>query len=128
MQYPLSERGVSNFKVFLTLVLLFLVIHVGLKVVPMYMDAERLKDEMSIKASVAQVLKDDEILADLVRKAEELELPLKAENFVLVRDEDHHRMRISTKWDVDVVFLWGVYERNFHFDPSVDEDYSIVRR
>ncbi len=128
MRYLADERGASNFKIFLILVILFIVIHVGIKVVPMYMDAERLKDEMRIKASVAQVVKDDEILRDLEKKAQELELPLTADNFILARDEDRRRMKISTRWDVEVNFLWGAYVRTFHFEPVVNESYAIGQR
>jgi hypothetical protein len=123
-----NEKGASNFKVFVILLTLFLVIHVGIKLVPMYMDAERMKDEMRIKASIAQVTKDEEILGGLVKKAQELELPLTAESFVLLRDEDQRRMKISTKWDVEVNFLWGAYIRTYHFEPVVDESYAIGHR
>ncbi len=128
MQYYRNEKGVSNFKVFVVLLLLFMVIHVGVKLIPMYIDAGRMQDEMTTKASVAQVLKDEEIMTALVNKAKDLELPLTADNFILQRDEDRHRMRISTKWDVEVNFFWGAYIRKFHFEPVADEDYTITKR
>ncbi len=124
MREPINEHGASRFKVFIILVLLFLVIHVAVKLVPMYMDFERMKDEITMQATLAQALKDNEILVNLVKKAQELDLPLTAENFVLQRDEDQHRMKISTQWDVEVNFLWGTYIRKFHFAPAADESYS----
>ena len=36
-----NEKGFSKFKVYLFFVFLFLVIHVGLKIVPMYMDVSQ---------------------------------------------------------------------------------------
>ena len=128
MRELLSEKGASQFKVYFFLLLLFLAIHVGLKLIPMYMDAARMEDEMTMKASVAQVVRDEEIMYDLVKKAKELELPLTADNFILQRDENTHRMKISTQWNVEVNFLWGVYIRTFHFAPAVDEDYTVVKR
>jgi hypothetical protein len=127
MQILLSEKGASKFKVYLFFLFLFLVIHVGFKVVPMYMDYERMKDEMTTKAGLAQVLKDQEILWDLEQKAKELDLPLTAESFVLQRNEDRRRMKISTRWDVEVNFLWGAYIRTFHFEPVVEESYMNVK-
>ena len=127
MHILLNEKGASQFKVYLFFIFLFLVVHVGIKLVPMYMDAERMKDEMTMKASVAQVLKDDEILTDLVRKAKDLDLPLTAESFVLQRDAERRRMKISTRWDVEVNFLWGAYIRTFHFEPVVDESFMNVK-
>jgi hypothetical protein len=127
MHILLNEKGASKFKVYLIFVFLFLVIHVGIKVVPMYMDFERMKDEMSTKAGLAQFLKDEEIRADLVRKANDLDLPLTAESFVLKRDEERRRMKIGTEWDVEVNFLWGTYIRTFHFEPAVDENFMNVK-
>lgn len=126
MRILLNEKGASKFKVYLFFIFLFLVIHVGIKVVPMYMDAARMKDEMTTKAGLAQFLKDEEIRADLFRKAKDLDLPLTADSFVLQRDEDRRRMKISTRWDVEVNFLWGAYIRTFHFKPVVDENFMNV--
>ena len=122
------EGGGTRFTVFLWFLFLFLAVHVGFKLVPVYMDYARMKDEMSAKASVAQVLKDEEILRDLETKAKELDLPLKQGNFILDRDMERRRMKISTAWDVDVVFLWGAYERTFHFNPVVEESFMSMLR
>jgi predicted Holliday junction resolvase-like endonuclease len=123
-----SENGASTFKMIVVLFLLFIVIHIAVKIVPMYMDYSRMKDEMTVKAGLAQVLKDEDILKDLVSKAKELDLPLTAESFILKREEERRKMMIRTKWDVDVHFLWGAYVRTFHFDPVVEEGFmSIVR-
>ena len=123
-----TERGASKFKVLFWLLVLFSIVHIGIQLVPMYMDAERIKDEMAVKARFAQTLKDDEILTDLVKKAKELDLPLGRENFVVVRDEDNRRMKITTQWDVTVRFFFDVYPpyttRIYHFEPVIQEDYS----
>jgi hypothetical protein len=37
-------------------------------------------------------------------------------------------MKISTKWDTDVVFLWGVYTRTFHFQPVAEERFMTIVR
>ena len=130
MHTLLTERGGSRLKVYLWFLVLFLVAHVALKVVPLYMDYARMEDTMSIKASVAQVLKDEEILTDLVAKAKELDLPLTADDFVIRRDEERRRMGISTLrgWNVEVRFLWGLYVRTFHFAPKADESFMTVLR
>jgi hypothetical protein len=118
-----NQSGASRFKVFLWLLVLFLVVHVGVKVIPIYMDYYRMEDEMKVKASVAQVLKDEEILKDLENKAKELDLPLTRDSFIVQRDTERRRMKISTKggWDIEVSFLWGAYVRTFHFEPVVEE-------
>jgi len=122
-----SEKGLSTIKVWIWLLLLSLVVYVGFKLLPMYIDFERMKDEMSIKASLAQVLKDDEIRSALAAKAKELELPLDADDFILQRDDEHHHMTIKAVWDVEIHFPFDIYVRNFHFEPIASEDTSRVR-
>lgn len=118
-----NQNGASRFKVYLWFLVLFLVVHVAVKLVPVYMDYYRMEDEMKAKASVSQVLKDEEILKDLDNKAKELDLPLTQDSFVIKRDTERRKMKISTKggWNVEVSFLWGAYVRTFHFEPVVDE-------
>jgi hypothetical protein len=122
------ETGAVSLKVLLWLLVIFIVVHIGVKLVPMYIDSERMKDEMAVKAGLAQVLTDDEILAALTSKAKELELPIAPENIILNRDADSHRMKISVKWDETVHFFFDVYPpyttRVYHFEPIVEEDYS----
>ncbi len=123
MQIRADQRGVSRVKAVIILALLGGALHVGFKIVPVYMDYENLKDTMSTKAGLAQVLKDDEILNDLVNKAKDLDLPLKAENFIIKRDTDRRKMSIKTAWDVEVHFFGGLYVHNYHFAPDVEENF-----
>jgi len=125
-----NQNGASRFKVFLWFLVLFLAVHVAVKVVPLYIDYARMEDEMKAKASVAQVLKDEEIMRDLGNKAKELDLPLTEDSFVLNRDMERRKMKISTKggWDVEVNFLWGAYVRTFHFEPVVEEGFMQALR
>jgi hypothetical protein len=123
-----KDYGFISFKVMFVLLMLFAVIHIGVKVTPMYIDAEAMKDEMSTKARFAQTVKDEEIVIDLVKKAKELSLPLGPDDFKLMRNEDTHRMKIGTAWDVTLHFLFDIYPlyttRTFHFAPTVEEDYT----
>jgi hypothetical protein len=123
-----KDSGMVSFKVLFILVLLFSIVHIAVKVVPLYMDAEEMKDEMSAKARFAQTVKDEEILAGLTKRAKELRLPLGPENFKLMRDDDSHRMKISTAWDVEMHFFYDVYPpytvKTFHFAPVIEEDYA----
>lgn len=125
-----NRNGASRFKMFLWFLVLFLAVHVAVKVIPVFMDYAKMEDEMKAKASVSQVLKDEEILKDLEIKAKELDLPLTQNSFVLKRDMERRKMKISTKggWDVEVSFLWGAYLRTFHFEPVVEEGFMQVMR
>ncbi|OGW37604.1 MAG: hypothetical protein A2010_11315 [Nitrospirae bacterium GWD2_57_9] len=118
-----NEQGASRFKVYFWVALLFLAVHVLLKLVPMYMDYFSLADEMKSKAGAGQVLKDEEILYELEKIAKEGELPLTRDSFIISRSEDGHITNIVTKggWDVEVNFLFGAYIREFHFEPTAVE-------
>jgi hypothetical protein len=128
MQMIGNESGVSKLKVLIILALLGAVIHVGIKYLSVRLDFERMKDTMEIKASAAQVLKDEEILADLAAKAKELDLPLKGENFLIIRDDDKRKMIIKTAWDVEVHYFGGLCGdlcvQEYHFAPVAEASLS----
>jgi len=123
-----KDSGMISFKVMFILLLLFIAIHIGVKVTPMYIDAEAMKDEMVGQARFAQTTKDEEILQALTKKAKEIGLPLGPDAFKLLRDDTSHRMKISTAWDVELHFFFDVYPpytvRTFHFAPIIQEDYA----
>jgi len=116
-----KENGMISFKAMFWLLLLFVVVHVLIKIVPMWMDYTRMEDAMQSRANLAQVAtSDEEIKKSLEKTAKELDLPLTQESFVINRDPNSNKVtRISTNggWDVEMHFLWGVYIRTFHFEP-----------
>lgn len=122
-----NASGVSKLKVLIVLAILGLGFSEGIKYLSVQLDYQRMKDAMETKASVAQVLKDDEIIRDLVQQARELGLPMKEEHFVLTRDTDQGIMTIQTAWDVPVRYLWGVCgemcDQTYHFEPIVQASY-----
>jgi len=122
-----KENGMVSLKLTIVLLLLFVIIHIGIKWVPMYMASEGMKDDMMAKARFAQLLKDEEIRAELVKKAKERDLPIGPEDFKLLRDETTHTMKISTAWDVELHFFFDIYPpytvKTFHFEPIVEEIY-----
>lgn len=124
----LKDSGMVSLKVLFVLLLLFCVVHVGVKLVPMYIDAEGMKDEMVTKARFAQAFKDEDIAAGLAKRAWEIGLPLRANNFKLLRNETTQRMKISTAWDVEIHFFFDIYPpytvKTYHFAPVIEENYA----
>lgn len=116
-----QEKGMISLKAMFWLALLFVVIHVLIKVVPMWMDYTRMEDAMQGKANMSQVASNDvEIKNSLEKTAKELDLPLTEENFIIERDPNSNKVtgiRTNGGWDVEVHFLWGAYVRTFHFEP-----------
>jgi hypothetical protein len=123
-----NDSGMVSFKVLFIFLALFVVIHIGVKLVPLYIDSEAMKDEMVGKARFAQTLTDADITTDLAKRAKEIGLPLAPDDFKLMRDEASHRMKIGTAWDVEVHFFFDIYPpytvKTYHFKPIVEEDYT----
>lgn len=122
-----NESGVSKMKVLFWLVIIVLGFSEGIKYLSVQIDYQKMKDTMSTKASVAQVLKEEEILTDLAAKAKELGLPLERDSFILSRDEDKGTMTIQTAWTSEVQYLWGICgtscTQSYRFEPIVEESY-----
>jgi hypothetical protein len=119
-----KENGMISFKAMFWLVLLFVVVHVLLKVVPMWMDYTRMKDAMQGRVNMGQIVSSDvEIKNSLEKIAVELDLPLTQDSFIIERDPNSNKIKsISTNggWDVEMHFLWGAYIRTFHFEPVTE--------
>jgi len=119
-----KENGMISFKAMFWLVLLFVVVHVLLKIVPMWMDYSRMKDAMQGRVNMGQVASNDlEIKNTLQKMAADLELPLTQDSFVIERDSNSNKItsiHTNDGWDVEVHFLWGVYVRTFHFEPVTE--------
>ncbi len=118
------EKGMISIKAMFWIALLFVVIHVLIKIVPMWMDYTRMQDAMQGRMNMAQVSSsDEEIKKSLEKSAVELELPLKQDSFIIQRNPESNRItgiRTNGGWDVEVHFLWGAYIRTFHFEPVTD--------
>ncbi len=129
MKILFREDGVSRVKVFIWLVLLFAVVHIAVKIVPVYMDYWNMEDEIKARVATAQDAKpnNEDILAILANKAKNLKLPLTQENFIITRNEESRTLKVSTAWDVEVHFFWDVCGsycvRTYHFQPSAEGPY-----
>jgi hypothetical protein len=123
-----NESGVSKLKVLVILVILGVGFNEGIKYLRVQMDFHGMKDTMNAKAAAAQILKDDEIRIELENKARDLELPLKRDNFLLIRDDEKRRMIIKTAWTEEVTYLWGLCgeqcTQKYRFDVTADEVYT----
>jgi hypothetical protein len=106
-----KEKGMISIKAMFWIALLFVVIHVLVKIVPMWMDYSRMEDAMQGRLTMSQMASNDaEIKKALVKMAVELELPLTEDSFIIMRDANTSKIiaiRTDGGWDVEVHFLWG---------------------
>jgi hypothetical protein len=124
----MNESGFSKLKVLIILAILGVGFNEGIKYLRVQMDYHGMKDTMNAKAAAAQVLKDHEISIELENKAHELGLPLKRDNFLIIRDDEKRRMVIKTAWEEEVTYLWGVCgeqcTQKYRFDVIANEEYG----
>lgn len=123
------ERGGAKFTALLILVFLAAVVHIAFTVAPLHIAEASLKDQMSEQAALAQTIKDEDIMRNIMSKARELGIPLKPGDIHLVRNDEMRSMQISAQWDVTVHFFCDFFPfyttRVFHFAPVVKERYVI---
>jgi hypothetical protein len=123
-----NQSGVSKYTVLIILVVLGIGFREGIKYLDVQLDYQSMRDTMQAKAAAAQVFKDDEIRIELENKAVERGLPLKRDNFLIVRDEEKRRMTIKTAWTTEVQYLWGLCgeqcTQKYSFEIVADETYS----
>ena len=128
MKLLIREKGASNLTIFLWLLVIFAGLHVGLKWAFVNFDFWRMEDELNTKATLGQVLKDEEIRGGLELKAKQFDLPLKAEHFIIVRNEERKTLSITTAWDTEVRYFWGLCGdpciRTYHFEPKGEGSYA----
>ncbi|HZM70990.1 MAG TPA: hypothetical protein VFB95_11570 [Candidatus Cryosericum sp.] len=108
-----SERGEGRLGTLFGLSVLVLTVYLGFKVVPVMVNAYAFRDYIEQEARFAALQKkDDEVIKRVLRKAQELELPIKAKNIRVNRDQSH--FDIAVKYTVPIET--PVYTYNWDFD------------
>ncbi|MDA8101221.1 MAG: hypothetical protein M0042_16500 [Nitrospiraceae bacterium] len=124
-----AERGGVKISVLLIFVLLSALLHIGIKVVPLFLAEDDLKDKMAEQAALAHMIKDEAITDNLMSKAREDGIPLRPQDIRLLRNDDARSMQISAQWDVTVRFFFDFYPpyttQIIKFAPVVKEHYAI---
>jgi hypothetical protein len=109
------ERGEGRFGTLVGLCVLGLTVYLGFKVVPVMINAYAFRDYIEQEARFAALRnKDQEVVARVVRKAQELELPVE-EKAVKV-NRVHGRFDIAVSYTVPIVT--PVYTYNWEFDEK----------
>ncbi|MBI5043932.1 MAG: Hsp20/alpha crystallin family protein [Nitrospirae bacterium] len=88
------------------------VIYLSYMLLPHYLSYYSFKDFAQEKAKFAQVMKNEDVLNDLYKKAKELDLPLEKEDIIVKKEEG--RLHITAEWEVEVEFIGG-YKKTLKF-------------
>jgi hypothetical protein len=110
-----SERGEGRLGTLLGLCVLVLTVYLGFKVVPVMVNAYAFRDYIEQEARFAALQKkDEEVVKRVLRKAQELELPIQAKNIKVKRDQGH--FDIAVKYTVPIAT--PIYTYNWDFDEK----------
>ncbi len=114
-QWRKSERGEGRFGTMVGLCVLLLTIYLGFKVVPVMVNAYSFRDFIEQEARFAALKKvDDEISKRVLRKAQELELPVSPKDILISRSNTH--IDITVKYTMPIET--PVYTYQWVFDEK----------
>jgi hypothetical protein len=110
-----GERGEGRLSTLFGLSVLLLSIYLGCKVVPVMVNAYAFRDYIEQETRFAALSKkDDEVVKRVLRKAQELELPVQSKNIRVNRSTSH--FDIVVKYTVPIVT--PVYTYNWDFSEQ----------
>jgi len=103
-----SEAGTGRVGCAIWLALLAIVVVIALKIVPVKMKTSSFYDAMQEQAQFGSIKGDASIQAELYRKAQELQLPLKKDEIVVRRDMSY--VYVEVHYQLPVEFpIYGTY-------------------
>jgi hypothetical protein len=118
----LSESGRITFKAIISLAFVGAVIYTGFMTLPVYVNNYQLQDYLTSQTPywVTQHVSADAVRANVLAKAQDLDLPIGAEEVTV----DANANKVSVSIDYNVPVDLKVYTLELHFTPS-SENRSI---
>jgi len=110
-------RGSANFGCIVWLVVLALVAYLLWKVVPVKIATSEFYDAMQEQASFGSIKDPKFIEFEILKKADELKLPVKKENLKITKQRD--AITVEAHYEITIDFFNGAYKYLWKFDPVV---------
>jgi len=110
-----SERGEGQFGTVVGLCVLLIAIYLGFKIIPVMVDAYSFRDFIEQEARFAALKKKDDTVRDRVlRKAQELELPVNAKSIEISRSATHFDIKVKYTVPIET----PIYTYDWVFDEK----------
>ena len=107
------ERGEGRIGFLISVIIVGIAIFLGVKIIPVRIDAYEFRDTLREEARYAAVRHDDKKVADrIMQKARELEIPLNRKNLTLHRTVGEIVIKASYEQPIDLKVTTYVYK--FH--------------
>ena len=112
-----SVRGAANVGCIVWLVILCLVGYVLWKVVPVKIATSEFYDVMQEQASFGSIKDVKFIEFEILRKAQELQIPVTKDNLKITRSRE--ALTVEAHYEITIDFFNGAYKYVWKFDPVV---------
>jgi hypothetical protein len=110
-------RGAANIGCIVWLVILGFVGYILWKVVPVKIASSEFYDTMQEQAAFGSIKDQKFIEYEILKKAEELKLPIKKENLKISKARE--MMTVEAHYEITIDFFGGAYKYVWKFDPVV---------
>jgi hypothetical protein len=117
-------RGGANVGCIVWLVILGFTTYVLWKVVPVKIASSEFFDVMQEQASFGSIKDPKFIEFEILRKAEELKIPVKKDNLKIVRSRE--MITVEAHYEITIDFFNGAYKYVWKFDPIVQRPLFAV--
>jgi hypothetical protein len=119
-----GNRGGANVGCIVWLVILGFVGYVLYKVVPVKIASSEFYDVMQEQAAFGSIKDIKFIEFEILRKAEELKIPVKKDNLKIVRSRE--MITVEAHYEITIDFFNGAYKYVWKFDPIVQRPLFAV--
>jgi hypothetical protein len=99
------------------LVVVVAVGHVLWKVVPVKIRTSEFYDVMQEQAAFGSIKSEQQIQYEILRRAQELKIPVTKDNFKIVRSRE--AVTVEAHYEIPLEFFGGLYRYVWKFDPIV---------
>ena len=119
-----AARGAGNLGCIIWLIVLAAVGHVLWKVVPVKIRSASFYDVMQEQAAFGSIKSPQAIEYEILRRAEELRIPVTRENLKVVKTAQ--ALTVEAHYEIPIEFFGGAYRYVWKFDPVISRPTFLV--
>ncbi len=113
------ERGEGMFGVLVALVVVFVAVTAGIKIIPLHIHGAEMLDAMNETANFGGLKPIEKLRDELYAKAQEIRVPVKPQDLTVVRNGGYIVVQVSYQETVDVFTYKYVYTFNKKIEKLV---------
>jgi hypothetical protein len=119
-----APRGAGNIGCILWLIVVVAVAHVLWVVVPVKIRTSEFYDVLQEQASFGSIKSEGAIAYEILRRAEQLRIPVTKENLKVIRARE--AVTVEAHYQIPLEFFGGAYKYVWKFDPVVTRPTFLV--